>query len=113
MPTNPRWLIGSGGILVERRFAALRFCDGRCRPRVLHHKVRWVLPAGDRRRDLDPLPKPVEFEGRLKDWRGEWNEVEACLDHSKALTDWKRVNASIVDISKARRPFPFRDPPSA
>jgi hypothetical protein len=67
---------------------------------------RLVTVAGSQIR----CPEPVEFTGRFKDWKDDWHEVEACLGHAEDLTDWRRVNANIVDISKARKIPPFRGP---
>jgi hypothetical protein len=67
---------------------------------------RLVTVAGA----LIRCPELVEFEGRFKDWTDAWHEVEACLDHAEDLIDWNRVNANVVDISKARKRPPFRGP---
>jgi hypothetical protein len=55
-------------------------------------------------------PERVEFEGFFKDWIGNRHEVQACIDHAEDLTDWNRISANIVDISKARKRPPFRGP---
>ena len=44
-------------------------------------------------------PNPVEFRGRFQDGTGKWHEVWSCIDHAGDLTDWKRVSASVTDIS--------------
>ena len=66
---------------------------------------RLVTVAGSLIRCADP----VEFEGRFKDWSGNWHDVEACIEHTADLTDWSRINASVIDISTARRSR-FRGP---
>jgi hypothetical protein len=46
-------------------------------------------------------PDPVEFQGRFQDGTGKWHEVWACKEHAADLPFWKRVSASITDISSA------------
>jgi hypothetical protein len=52
-------------------------------------------------------PMPVEFRGRFQDGRGKWHAVWSSIDHAGDLTDWKRVSASLSDISDAPK-SPFR-----
>jgi hypothetical protein len=52
-------------------------------------------------------PSPVEFRGRFQDGRGKWHDVWSCIDHAGDLTDWKRVSASVTDVSTAPK-SPFR-----
>jgi hypothetical protein len=56
-------------------------------------------------------PERVEFEGLSRYWIENRHEVEACADHAEDLTDWSRISANILDISRARKPFPFKGPP--
>jgi hypothetical protein len=50
---------------------------------------------------------PIEFQGRLQDSTGRWHDVWSGIDHAGDLSEWKRVNASVTDISDApKSPFP-------
>jgi len=52
-------------------------------------------------------PKPVEFQGQFQDGTDKWHTVWGCIDHAPDLSEWKRVNASVADISSAPK-TPFR-----
>ena len=52
-------------------------------------------------------PEPVEFTGIFQDGKGKWHTVWACFDHAGDISEWKRVSASVTDISSAPR-SPFR-----
>ena len=42
--------------------------------------------------------KPVEFQGRFRDRAEKWHKVESCNDHTRDLTDKKRISASVTNI---------------
>jgi len=48
-------------------------------------------------------PKPVKFRGRFQDGIGKWHEVWSCIDHVGDLTDWKRISASVTEMSSGTR----------
>jgi hypothetical protein len=52
-------------------------------------------------------PNPVEFTGLFQDGTGKQHVVWSCIDHAGDLSDWKRVSASITDISEGQK-SPFR-----